>query len=457
MSEGAVASRRKRLAMTQAAHGSGKWALRINSWQAGRGPRGAAEATAIIAAMSALRPNPMHRSVEELAIQAEVSLDYIRRLIEVGALEPKRGDAMYGSSDIGRVRILHAWEAAGLATEDVMELVRAGELSISWLDAPVMVRAARPDVTFEHLCAEAEVPLTTIRSLYEALGFAPPEATHRIRAGDRELVDLLKAFMAAGASEGPTLRLLRVYADSLRRITKAEGELYESEIEEPLRRSGHSERELIDFGARFGSGVIAQLERTILDIYHRHREHVWIEHSINHAEVALERAGLFEKVAKPPAICFVDLTGYTRLTEERGDEFAAELASNLASLVEDISRRRGGRPIRWLGDGGMFHFKEPVAAVLAGLDMVESAPDAGLPPMHVGIHTGPVIFQDGDVYGRTVNLASRIASHATAGDVLASEETVGRSGREVHFEPIGPVALKGVDQPLDLFQALRAE
>ena len=203
--------------------------------------------------------------------------------------------------------------------------------------------------------------------------------------------------------------------------------------------------------------MIASLEHAIVDIYRRHREHIWIEHSINHAEVALERAGLFEKVAKPPAICFVDLTGYTRLTEERGDEFAAELASNLASLVEDISRRRGGRPIRWLGDGGMFHFKEPVAAVLAGLDMVESAPDAGLPPMHVGIHTGPVIFQDGDVYGRTVNLASRIASHATAGDVLASEETVRRSGREVHFEPIGPVALKGVDQPLDLFQALRAE
>lgn len=145
------------------------------------------------------------------------------------------------------------------------------------------------------------------------------------------------------------------------------------------------------------------------------------------------------------------------MTEERGDEFAAELASNLASLVEDISRRRGGRPIRWLGDGGMFHFKEPVAAVLAGLDMVESAPDAGLPPMHIGIHTGPVIFQDGDVYGRTVNLASRIASHATAGQVLASEETVRRSsGKDVHFEPIGSVELKGLTQPLELYQAFRA-
>jgi adenylate cyclase len=104
----------------------------------------------------------------------------------------------------------------------------------------------------------------------------------------------------------------------------------------------------------------------------------------------------------------------------------------------------------------MFHFKEPQAAVLAGLDMVESAPRAELPPMHIGVHTGPVVFQDGDVYGRTVNLASRIASHATAGQVLASQETASRaSGAGVRFESIGPVTLKGVARPVELSQALR--
>ncbi|HEX6401491.1 MAG TPA: adenylate/guanylate cyclase domain-containing protein, partial [Actinomycetota bacterium] len=210
------------------------------------------------------------------------------------------------------------------------------------------------------------------------------------------------------------------------------------------------------FGGRFGDQVTGLLERAITDIYFRHREHVWIEHSIDHAEIAMERAGLFEKVERPPAICFVDLTGYTRLTEERGDEFAASTASTLASLVEDISRRRGGRPIRWLGDGGMFLFKEPTAAVRAGLDMVESAPRVELPPMHIGIHAGPVIFQDGDVYGRTVNVASRIASHATAGQVLASEETVRRaSASDVRFESVGSVALKGLAEPLHLHEALR--
>ena len=86
-------------------------------------------------------------------------------------------------------------------------------------------------------------------------------------------------------------------------------------------------------------------------------------------------------------------------------------------------------------DGGMFHFRQACDAVFAALDMVDAAPAFGLPPTHVGIHTGPVIFQDGDVYGGTVNLASRIASHAGAGQVLVSERTMsGARDDRLRFE-----------------------
>ena len=144
-------------------------------------------------------------------------------------------------------------------------------------------------------------------------------------------------------------------------------------------------------------------------------------------------------------MCFLDITGYTRLTQERGDAAAADLASNLARLVERTSMRHGGRPVKWLGDGVMFFFKDPGPGVVAALEMVTGVAEAGLPPAHVGLHAGPVIFQEGDYYGQTVNVASRIAEYARPGEVLVSQQVVdAASGAEVAFREIGPVELKGV-------------
>lgn len=395
-------------------------------------------------------------SLEELAIEAEVDTTFVRRLIALGALERKTGPEPYGPPDVGRVQLLRSWELAGFPAEALVDLFRTAELSDSWVDAAATTRAQPLDLTYEQVCREQHVPLALMRALQGALGFAPPDPHDHAREGEPDLAAMVKAFLAAGVPLPRILAVVRVYADCLRRVAKAEAELYETEIEEPLRRRGQSERQLLDHGVGFSDGMIASLERVVLGIYRRQREHVWIEHCIAHAELALERAGLQERIARPPAICFVDLTGYTRIIEKRGDEVAAQLATKLTSLVEDIARCHAGRPIRWLGDGGMFHFKEPGAAVVSGLDMVERAPRVGLPPMHIGIHTGPVIYQDGDVYGSTVNLASRIASYAGAGQVLASDETVRRSAdRGVHFEPLGPVRLNGVSKPLRLHWAVR--
>ena len=393
-------------------------------------------------------------SIEDLALEAEVDVGYVRRLIELGALEAGRE---HDVGDVHRVQLLHSWEDAGFAVDDVVDLIHAGEISTSWLAAPVMTAANRLDTRYEQLSEEEDVPLALLQSVQEVLGFAPPGPHDRVVAGDRELVRLIRILQSMGARQTAILAVVRVYADSLRRIAKAEAELYETEIEEPLRRSGRSEQELLDYGGKLSDPVIASLEHTVVDIYRRQREHVWIEHRINHAESALERAGLHRQTQRATSICFVDLAGYTRLVEERGDKVAAELAAELASLVEDVSRRHRGRPIRWLGDGGMFHFKDPGAAVLSGLDMVDGAPLVGLPPVHIGIHTGPVVFQYGDVYGRTVNLAARIASHAEGGQVLVSDETMGRVAETgVRFEPLGPVSFKGVPNPVTVHQAVRA-
>jgi adenylate cyclase len=391
--------------------------------------------------------------VREVAERANVPESFVRQLIAAGALPAEA--AGLGLRAVRRARLLHSWAAAGLSVETILALVDRGALSLMFLDAPVMASPERLDRSYRQLAAERGIPLSFLQALHQSLGFAPPQPDDRAGEDDVTLLEVAETFRGAGGEDEATLRLLAVYADSLRRIAKAEADYYETNIERRLRATGLDERRLIEFGTRFGDRIIGLLERAIFMIYRRHREHIWTEHAINHVEEALEGSGLEERVPRPPAICFVDLTGYTQLIEERGDAAAANVAARLAALVTEIARRRAGRPIRWLGDGGMFHFREPRMAVLAGLDAVEGAPTAGLPAAHVGIHTGPVIAQDGDVYGRTVNLAARIASYAQAGQVVVSEDTVQRSGRAdgLRFQPLGPVELKGVAKSLPLYQA----
>jgi adenylate cyclase len=392
--------------------------------------------------------------IREVAERANVPQGFVRQLVAVGALPGE--EAGLGPREVRRVRLLHAWAAAGLPVEAIVALVDRGALSLAFLDAPVMETPERLDQSYEELAADRSVPLAFLQTLHQALGFAPPDPADRAGEDDVAMLEVAETFRGVGVGDDATLRLLAVYADSLRRIAKAEADYYEANIERRLRATGLDERRLIEFGTRLGDRIVPLLERALLMLYRRHREHVWTEHAINHVEEALEGSGLQQRVPKPPAICFVDLTGFTRLTEERGDEAAVDVAGRLATLVNDISRARGGRPIRWLGDGGMFHFREPRMAVVAGLDMVERAPAVDLPPAHVGIHTGPVISQDGDVYGRTVNLAARIASYAQAGQVMVSEETAHRSDHHaLRFEGLGAVDLKGVAQPLPLYQASR--
>jgi adenylate cyclase len=156
-------------------------------------------------------------------------------------------------------------------------------------------------------------------------------------------------------------------------------------------------------------------------------------------------------------VCFLDITGYTPLTEERGDEAAVDLAARLATLVRRSSQEHGGQPVKWLGDGVMFHFPDPAPSVLAALDMVEGVASHDLPPAHVGIHAGPVVFQEGDYFGRTVNIAARIAEYARSGEVLVSQAVVEAAPwLPVTFTDVGPVDLKGVSGTLRLHTARRA-
>ena len=209
-------------------------------------------------------------------------------------------------------------------------------------------------------------------------------------------------------------------------------------------------------GAEFGDEMAVLMERAIVAMYHLRQGQAWTADLIIGLETMLAAAGLHSRIDHPPAMCFLDITGYTRLTQERGDAAAAELAEELARLVQRSAVKHGGRTVKWLGDGVMLFFPKPGQGVAAALEMVAGVAEAGLPPAHVGLHAGPVIFQEGDYYGQTVNMASRIADYARPGEVVVSQEVVDASDdAAIDFREIGPVELKGVAGAVRLHTASR--
>src|SRR6266487_1267445 len=206
---------------------------------------------------------------------------------------------------------------------------------------------------------------------------------------------------------------------------------------------------------RAGRGSFAFLEDApLLAIYRRQQELVWTEDLVERIESELDAAGVLGRPGRVPAMSFLDLVGYTRLTEEQGDAAAAELAGTLGVLVDRSSREHGGVPVKWLGDGVMVHFGEPAGAVRSALHLVEQLPRAGLPPAHVGVAAGPVVVQGGDYFGRTVNLAARIAARAGAGQVLVSDSVVeSASPTGVSFVERGRLRFKGITRPVRVLEA----
>jgi adenylate cyclase len=393
-------------------------------------------------------------SEEAIARRAEVDTAFVRRALAAAALSGD-SDAGYPTEDASRLRFLKAWDSAGLSVESVGALLEGAEISFSFLKVPWLQAHPRLDQNYDQLAAQAGVDLETVQAIHESLGFGSPERSDQAREDDLVLIDWMSTFLESGVRPDALLRLLRVYAGSLRRMAQAEAEMYESEVEEKLRAAGSSERDLLLTGGNVGTLMADKFERTLLAIYRRHREHVWLDHSIGHIEILMEAKGLYERLDNPPCVCFIDMTGYTRLTEERGDQTAAEFADRLASLVDRISAKYAGRPVRWLGDGGMFVFPEPGSAAEAAVQVAKQAIATGLPPTHTGIHCGPVVFQDGDIYGRTVNIAARLSAVAGEGDVLISDSGARQLPEDVPLQDLGLLDLKGLAEPLRTYRILQ--
>jgi adenylate cyclase len=398
-------------------------------------------------------------STSELAELAGATEAEVDRMVGLGILVQRDRARPFLATDVQKVRLAKACEQAGLPMEGIASAIRAGRLSFAFLEASPFRRwALRSAQTYRQVSQETGVPLELLRAALASMGFASVAPDERIREDELEIVPLLQLGHATGVLDQAWMtRVGRTFAEGLRLAAKVENEAYHARFEMPMLEAGLDQRETMELASRLGGDFNPLVDRALLAMYRRQQELAWTEHLVEHVETALEQAGVLGRPGRVPAMCFLDLVGYTRLTEERGDQAAAELAGALAVLVDRSSREQGGVPVKWLGDGVMFHFWDPAGAALAALGMAEELPAAGLPPAHVGVVAGPVVAQGGDYFGRTVNLAARIAARASAGQVLVTQSVVETASPQgVRFVELGEVRLQGISRPVRVFEARRA-
>jgi adenylate cyclase len=375
--------------------------------------------------------------------------------VSLGVIQPSAGDR-FSRGDLRRASLVTSLAAAGISLEALGAAIRDGHVSLAFLDATAFDRFAQlSDVTFAEMADRSGVPLEYLLHIREASGSVVPDPGDRMRDAELPLVTWFQVAASAGAGPSSMLPMVRVQADGLRRMAETEAAWWQQEVIGPAEASGMRTDEVL--GADFGDRMSLLTEQALNSMYHIQQTKAWTRNLVEGVEAMLAGAGLHSRLDRLPAMCFLDITGYTQLTQEYGDAAAADLADRLGAIVGRASVRYGGRAVKWLGDGVMFHFPDPGQGVLAAIEMAESVTEAGLPPAHVGLHAGPVVFQEGDYYGATVNLASRIADHAHPDEVVVSQAMVdAAAGAPVVFRAIGPVALKGVSAPLELHVASRA-
>ncbi|MGR0221432.1 adenylate/guanylate cyclase domain-containing protein [Agromyces sp. ZXT2-6] len=391
---------------------------------------------------------------DELVERSGADAGFVDRLLELGVLAPAE-DGTFGPGDVQRVRLVEACDRAGLRAEAIAEAIGAGRLHLGFMDSPQYRWSELRTETFGELADRLGIPFEVIRQSGAVLVNRHLTPEDRTREDDEAIFTII-GLVATMADLDALVRIGRVYVDGLRRVAEAESELFQTYIIGGLMQAGTTYGEALAQSAAMGAQMTPLMEQMVLTLYRRQQERGWTEGIVEGIERALETSDSQAMSTRPPAFVFIDLAGYTALTEEQGDAAGARLAREMNAMVERIVADHAGTPVKWLGDGVMIRFQHAGQAVRATLAMVAAAPAIGL-PAHAGVAAGPVVMQDGDYFGRAVNLASRIAGAATAGQTLVTGAVVELADDPgLRFREVGPLDLKGFADRVGVFEARAA-
>ncbi|MCC6766536.1 MAG: adenylate/guanylate cyclase domain-containing protein [Deltaproteobacteria bacterium] len=292
------------------------------------------------------------------------------------------------------------------------------------------------DLTGLDVARAGGVDLDDLHRLWRALGFPPVAADdRRFTRADVEMVRALRVLVdEQRADPSDVLQLTRVVGHAMARV----GDAQVTAIAERLR----ARRE--DAATDASAGELAARIGELAPTLERLLGHVWRRHLV----AALLRVAATPLAADRSAIVgFADLVDFTATSRALDGREITAIVDRFEAVAYEHVLAHGGRIVKTIGDEVMFSVDETAGAAAIALALVDAhTRDPRLPLVRVGIAGGPIVAWQGDLFGTTVNLASRLADFARPGTVVVSDE-VGealRGSPELALRHLRAVTLKGI-------------
>ena len=357
-------------------------------------------------------------------------------------------DGRWTRASAAQARVVARMRDRGYSIEAIKEAARGGRLAFGYAEDLFQVPEGR--YSREEVAERTGLEPELIERLMTLLG-TPLGMEGRLNEDDMKAMRHCADVLASGFPLVAFLQLVRVYAQSIRRVADAEVRLFHLYVHEPLMQEEVPPLEIAEEMGGLAADLLP-VTAPLMEYMHNRYLRFYIEQDVvGHMEsdVAASGRGL-ARVSM--AFCFVDLTGFTRYTEEEGDEEALDLIERFIDTVE-ATLPAEATVVKTIGDEVMIVSPEPATLTEWAVGFLYFFQER--PQPRVGLHYGAAVFRDGDYFGGDVNLAHRIVNRALGGEVLVTEQVVEAISDSEHlsFDPIGEVVLKGFPEPISLYIA----
>ena len=382
-------------------------------------------------------------SLSEAARRAGVSKKTLTRWADEKIVPVRKGK--WTAQAAAQARVVARMRERGYSLSDLKQAGKEGRLAFGLSENVFADRSETiPIADVAELTGFEE---ETIERTMIVLG-TPLGQERELTGVDVEALLQMASVVESGLPIEALLQLVRVYAQSVRRIADAEVRLFHLFVHEPMIRDGLGQVEMAE-----ALGEVVQSTSPVavplFEYLHRRYVRYFMEQDVvGHME---DEFGGGEDIGEVRiTLCFIDLTGFTRFTEEEGDAEAYSVIEQFTDTVE-ATLPPEANVVKTIGDEVMVVSPDPSSLTEWSVGFLSLFDDR--PKPRVGIHYGAAVFRDGDYFGGQVNLAHRVVNRALGGEVLVTgpvAQTI-EEHPDLELDGIGEVVLKGFPEPTPLY------